>query len=124
MQYPSGQQGPQQGTPTTYALFRGRPNGAVELMIGVDKNQMNGIPLPLDLGVIQMPGCTLYHDILARVPAVTSVFGTTSVPITWPVDPATVGTHLYSTYLVLDSNANPLGGVLSNAVDVELGGNL
>ena len=121
--WPSGQQGPAQGSPTYYGLTRARANTDVVLLIGGSRTTYGGLVLPLDLGPFGLQGCRLFHDIVVQLPTRTSVLGTARVPITWPVDPSTVGGHSYSSFLVVDPGVpSTLPLALSTSLDTTMGG--
>lgn len=122
--WPSGQQGPQQGSPTTYALSGARATAGVALNVGLSTRTFNGLRLPLDLGIIGVTGCTLYHDIVSSQSLVTNRSGVASFPINWPVDPSAVGSRVYSSWIIVDPGVRrPLPLTLSNAMETVLGGN-
>ncbi|MFK7742126.1 MAG: PKD domain-containing protein [Planctomycetota bacterium] len=88
---------------------------AVLLAAGVNKDLYNGLPLPLDLGIIGAAGCELATsvdatDVLVAGPGATPW----SLPI--PANPALACFTFYFQGAVLDLPANSLGFVLTNAV--------
>lgn len=70
---------------------------------------------PVDLAVIGAPGCTLYVDGLAALPAFGSGTNHADVSLVVPSTPALVGGQLLSQWVVVDSTANPIGAVTSDA---------
>jgi len=88
---------------------------AVVVVTGLSKDLYNGLPLPLDLGVVGAPGCNLaasvdLADVVIAGPG----------PATWqfavPNNPVLQCFKLYNQAAVLDQAANSFGFVLSNAV--------
>ncbi len=92
------------------------PAGLSVGVMGFSKTTWGGIPLPLDLGVLGMPGCTAWAapEGLAVLPRV----GTTAT-FTLPLPNGTglIGQDFYLQTLVLDIGWNPFGGVVTNAVE-------
>lgn len=120
----SGQQGPQQGTPTNYSLRNATAAAPVAFNLGLSNRTFNSQRLPLDLGIIGITGCNLYHDIVASQALVTDTRGGTSFAITWPVDPQTIGQTYYTSYTIIDPQVRrPLPLTLSNAMSSTVGGN-
>jgi hypothetical protein len=122
--WPAGQQGPQQGAVTNYRLTGARPSTGVALNVGLSNRSFNGLRLPLDLGIIGVTGCSLYHDIISSQSLATDTRGGCSFPITWPADPAAIGRPIYSSYTIIDPGVRrPLPLTLSNALELRIGGN-
>ena len=86
----------------------------VMMVYGLSKDTFNGLPLPLDLGVIGAAGCEL-----ATTGDLTSFLlanpGPNPVSITIPNNPALQCLAFYQQAAVVDFAANTLGVVLSNA---------
>ncbi len=118
----NGACGPQQGTTTSYNIADGPANGMAVLQFGTRTDFNGGTPLPLDLGLIGAPGCTLYHDLGFDVSFGTDAGGSGRVTFASPADPATVGFNLYTSVTMLDQGNNALNIVQSNALRVAQGG--
>ena len=90
------------------ALPDGRLGGA-----GVSNTNLGGLPLPFDLSVLGMNGCTLYTSLDVTLP-MTNLFGRAraTVPIPLGRQP---GLRFYNQAIVVDPGANAAGLVLSNA---------
>lgn len=89
--------------------------------IGFQNATWGGLPLPFDLTVAGMTGCSLWTDL-----SITTVLSQTAVaatmPITLPNDPAAVGTALFMQAFPLLSGANPAGILATNAIEAIVGG--
>jgi len=87
---------------------------------GLSNTMSNGLPLPMDLGSVGMPGCLLLIDPQATEFVVGS--GNTAT-WTWQIPSAEIwfGTPFYQQVFVLDAAANPLGLTVSNAGLGQLG---
>ena len=94
--------------------------GSLVLMLGTSKTEWAGIPLPLDLEDLGMPGCTL-HVSIDSFRIVVNVSPVRFWTVFIPADPALVGLHFYQQVLVPDTRVNALGGVLSNATESMIG---
>jgi hypothetical protein len=74
--------------------------------------------LPFDLGVLQMPGCTLYTSAEVLLGATTPG---RSASWSLPISASSAGATFFTQTLVLDPSANPLGVGMSNAAAAVLG---
>lgn len=90
------------------------PFGIALLMIGLSNVQTGtGIPLPIDLGFLGMPGCPLLVDPEINAPMI----GTgTSASWNWPLpaQASLFGIYVYLQAFSLDPTANAFGFVASN----------
>jgi len=98
----------QVGATTTFDVTNGVPSSTSLLFAGY----MSTAPFPLDLSIINMPGCFAYTDLLwaAAVPLDSS--GSASVPFAIPANAQ--GFLFYSQYACLDLGANTFGFTTSN----------
>ncbi|MEZ5965489.1 MAG: hypothetical protein R3F56_16770 [Planctomycetota bacterium] len=87
-------------------------------LLGVSNQSWQGIPLPFDAAAIGASGCTLYTSIDARI-VLPLASGTWDLPI--PNTVSLKGARFYQQGLVLDSAANRLGAVLTNAAVAVIG---
>lgn len=71
-------------------------------------------PLPRDLGIIGMPGCTQYTDLGGSLLALADAAGVAQVPLTLPNNPVLAGVRAVVQWLCLDAGANALGAATSN----------
>ncbi len=87
---------------------------------GASRTQWNGVPLPLDLSVVGMTGCSLRSslDFMVAGPNLGGVF---FAGIEIPNDPSLVGRELHSQTIALDPGVNAFGAVLSNALTLKIG---
>ena len=70
--------------------------------------------LPIDLTVINMPGCTLYVSQDIVIPFATSAAGAGSVPLPIANSAALIGVRVFNQSFVVDPGANGLGFAASN----------
>ena len=112
---------PTLGSTVTYSLSSGRPGGIAYMTLGNSNTIWNGLPLPVDLGVINAPGCMIYsdHDVVLG-PFVLGRTGSTSLGIQIADQCGLIGVHLYTQFILFDAGANPLGITTSNGVDALL----
>ncbi|MEM7198867.1 MAG: kelch repeat-containing protein [Planctomycetota bacterium] len=89
-------------------------------LVGGSRTTYATVPLPLDMGVLGAPGCSLHVAINVVLPMTkTGSSATWSLPI--PFNLALAGRELYQQGFVLDAAANPFGAVTSNGVTVNVG---
>ena len=91
------------------------PNSTASLIIGVSKSSWASLKLPLDLGIIGAPGCSLLASAQLQVPTKTNASGSASISITIPNSATLVGKKFYNQYLIYDPSINRVGWVASNA---------
>lgn len=121
----SGSSTPRVGESFPFDLSMARPNAVAVLFLSRSNSNWLGIPLPLQLGFFGMGTCTLYAAGDVQLGAATGFTGAGSVPFLIPDDPALIATHLYSQFVVFDpGTATPLQLVLSNALDLFVGGDV
>lgn len=89
-------------------------------LLGFDRDNLNGTPLPLDLGIIGAPGCALYVD-----PFFDQLLGNNLGQVEWSITipnlPSLIGLKFFTQTMVLDPAANPLGAAFSNACEARIG---
>ncbi|MCB9882356.1 MAG: S8/S53 family peptidase [Planctomycetes bacterium] len=90
----------------------------IALMIGTSNQMWNGIALPLDLTPFGGTGCSW----LVSLEAILSLGPAQSVTAPLPLDRALLGTTLYAQAIAPLPGANPANLVLSNGVEVRIGG--
>jgi hypothetical protein len=86
-------------------------------------NQFAGtFPLPVPLGVIGMPGCSLLQSSdLLGLPTSPLTSSTRTFSVAIPIVPSFIGTHVYMPAYAFAPGANPAQLVLSNGIDWLLG---
>jgi hypothetical protein len=87
---------------------------AVAVTIGTSDQVWNGVPLPIDLGLIGMENCKLYTDMAYTSPA--QIVGDTAFwgfPV--PNDPALVDAVFFNQGFVLSPGSTTLGVIATNA---------
>ncbi len=93
---------------------------AAVLVLGVSDASWGGIPLPVDLGFVGMPGCSLLVAANFLYSAVASGTGPGSgaawVPLPIPADAALSGGSFYVEWLVGDPGPSLLPGVMTRAI--------
>ncbi|MBI5849553.1 MAG: hypothetical protein HZB39_00720 [Planctomycetes bacterium] len=123
--WPGGQQGPQQGTPTTYSLSQARPISPCALSLGFSDRIWGAFRLPLDLGIIGVTNCFQRHDIISTESATTGIAGNASKTFVWPVNASAIGLPLFTSWFIVDpGTGRPTTLTLSNAMRSAAGGNL
>lgn len=94
--------------------------GMAIALLGLSRTDLNGTPLPLDLSIVDMPGCQLFTDILR-----TTALDISSGRATWTTDiPAQLslmGLSFYQQVVVFDASVPGLGAIMSNAAEGVVG---
>ena len=93
---------------------------AAVMCSGLSRTVYNGLPLPLDLGILGAPGC----ELAASADSTATLFlagGQASFSLAIPNSPALQCGVIYQQAAILDPIANSFGFVLSNAVAASLG---
>ncbi len=99
-----------------------RPLSACVLFTGLSNTRYAGVPLPLDFGLFGANGCKLFVSGEFLYPFLSNSQGKAKIPIPIPPQKALIGTHFFQQVLVLDTPANNLGMVFSNAEKGTVGG--
>ncbi|MCC6785630.1 MAG: hypothetical protein IT457_22455 [Planctomycetes bacterium] len=105
---------PQAGT-TFQADLTGMPSsgGAFAVLLGFRTDVWGSFVLPQDLGIVAMPGCTLYQDV-ALATGGTQLGGSASYSLPLPGDVGMLGLRFYNQVVVVDPAANAFGLTVSN----------
>ena len=91
------------------------------IAVGMSNQQWGAIKLPLDLGILGLPGCKLLVGADVTLPLRNSA-GSARFDLAIPgKNPWLLGKNLYLQGLALDLKANPLGVALSNAGKATIG---
>jgi hypothetical protein len=94
--------------------------GPVVVALGGSKTIWGALPLPFDLAVISMPGCSALCDPLVTF-NVTNTAGTASLTLPIPNSAALLMATFYNQAYVIDNGANPLGLTASNGGEGVIG---
>jgi len=108
------------GTTWTMNLTYGTGPGLAVLAAGTSNQSWAGGSLPQDMGQFGMPGCTMYTSI-DWLRTIVLASGTGGQPWALPATPSLAGLPFWAQALVLETPANPFGGILSNALAGMLG---
>ena len=112
---------PELGNMVAYTLTGGRPSSVTLLVLGSNRTNWLGLPLPLVLGTLA-PGCTLYVPLDVLLSRPTTAAGAARFDVTIPTDVNLIDGHFFTQNLCLDQGANPINLTFSNAVDTKVGG--
>lgn len=82
-------------------------------LLGFRDDAWDGVPLPFDLSVVGMPGCTLYNDV-ATSPLLFKRGSTAEWSLVVPDLPGLLGLDAFFQVLVLEPGVNAFGGILTN----------
>ncbi|HKB16575.1 MAG TPA: integrin alpha, partial [Planctomycetota bacterium] len=94
------------------------------LDLGLSSTAWLGVPLPLDLGFLGLPGCSLL--VSAEVPLLVATNGSgpgngrALVPLPIPPDPTLPGAHVFFQWYVVDPGPALLPGTMSPALDLQI----
>ena len=83
------------------------------VLIGASNEQWSGVPLPLELGLIGLPGCWLQVSIDVSLP-LPNYGGWTTLPLAIPYDYRLLGVPFFVQGLVIDPGGIP-PAIVSNA---------
>lgn len=91
--------------------------------LGFSRTSYNGMPLPLSLAGLGMPGCWLLQDLFIGDAVRLTLFGSTAAAITIPVpnDPSYGGMRAYFQAWAVAPGVNAAGAVFSGGIDVQIG---
>lgn len=95
------------------------PNGVAFLSFGTSDALFGGLPLPLDLSILGMNGCSLYTEIVSTLQLIGLPSASIALPI--PLDPTLLGGVIYSQALVGDPAANQIGLTSTNGGRIRFG---
>ena len=110
---------PRQGQPFNLNLSGAGNNQLGFVLLGSNDQTWGSLTLPLDLAVINAPGCKVWNDVLVSLGTVTNASGSATYALQLPA--GFVGLRLYASFGVLDPGANPLGFVTSNYAKLYVG---
>jgi hypothetical protein len=106
---------------TLHLVCTGLPaSGAAAALLGLSNRSWSGVPLPLDLAPLGMPGCSLLvsADVFLLL---ANAGGIAALDMPVPNSPPLVGTAIYVQALSFDPTANAFGVTASNGVRALIG---
>ncbi|HKB17215.1 MAG TPA: integrin alpha, partial [Planctomycetota bacterium] len=83
------------------------------LIVGFDATSWLGVPLPIDLGILGIPGCSLRVSADVLLVTTTNGSGRAVFPHPTPADPALSGATVYYQWFVVDPGPALLPGALT-----------
>lgn len=95
-------------------VIDGRPFVPAAFVLGSSRTSYNGVPLPLPLDFLRMPGCTLYTDVAVTFPLSLDSMGNASFPLPIPNAPRLRRAHFMAQWFAVDLVANPAGVIASD----------
>ncbi len=113
---------PEIGRSYDLSLSRANSNSPAVFFLGNSKTKFQTITLPLDLSPLGMTGCKLHTNILWVQGIRTDFKGNGILRTTLPNLRSLIGVRLYHQAAIYDPPGNPFGLVLSNALQVLVGG--
>jgi Metallo-peptidase family M12B Reprolysin-like len=115
---------PDIGNLVTFQTSNARPNSLGRIYLGISRTRWGTIPLPLNLAVIGMHGCTLDVSLDLVLPLVTNSSGVNNLTLRVQNVPSTIGQHFYWQSGIFDAGApRNTKAAHSNALDLVVGGN-
>jgi hypothetical protein len=96
------------------------PLGIAIMVLGFSDTTSGGLPLPFDLSVIGMPGCSL----LAEIGETFFLFGappTVTWSVTIPLDTLFLGVFFYNQAAVADPGINAMNLTVTNGARARIG---
>ena len=110
------------GETITFQVNHATPGALAQLNLGFSNTDWAGFTLPFDLAPYGAPGCTVYNDAMFGLPAVIDNNNGSRFDIPVPNDPNLIGLTIYGQWQVLAPGANMLGILVTNGVEVRIGG--
>jgi hypothetical protein len=108
------------GDPLTVRVDQIPPTAFAALIFGRSQTSWGGVPLPLSLAGLGMPGCALLVDPVLTTP-MANVRGSAELSLTVPADLALLAVTLFHQGVVADAQANAAGLVVSNGAACTFG---
>jgi hypothetical protein len=102
--------------------FTGVPGAACLGVFGFSATQYGPLPLPVDLGPLGAPGCSIGASLDWMQGTVADGKGIARFPLAYPLDPALRGFVFFTQILILDPGANSFGMATSPVLRQRLGG--
>lgn len=99
----------------THTVTNVLPGAPAVFVAGASRTTFNGLPLPIDLGLIGFPGCALHVEALLFIPTSASLGGVALMPL--PVPGVTLfRRQMFTQWFVLDPGASNGGLAASQAL--------
>ncbi|MHC4513227.1 MAG: hypothetical protein ACYTGW_04600 [Planctomycetota bacterium] len=92
------------------------------LQIGLSDKRWGSFPLPLDMAIFGMPGCTQYIGPVLEVLLQSSTNGDLQLQARLPNDKNLIGAKTFLQHLSVDPGANAANLINTNAVEISIGG--
>ncbi len=103
------------GQPLVLELGNLPPTPLAFVASGLSRTQNAGVPLPLELSILGMPGCTQFVGDIGLLQATAAAAGAATWSLQLPSTAALAGLEVYFQGLVPDASANAFGLILTNA---------
>lgn len=113
---------PELGQDVDYDLTVAPAGTPAVLYFGSSRTIWNFVPLPLDLGFLNAPGCAVRTNMLVSVPVTTGRAGSASLTVRIPISLNLIGQALYTQFVVFDLRANGLGLTTTRGQGTHIGG--
>jgi hypothetical protein len=97
-----------------FYLFGGKPSSTAIAYLGTSSTTWLGVPLPLNLGFMQLPGCAIYTDLAVPLPTFTNISGHAGMRVPVPALPSLTSSTLYGQWLLRDDRVNPAVDIASS----------
>ena len=89
--------------------------GTYNLILGVSNRSWSGVPLPIGMAIIGMPGCNLLVSGELFVPPTIHPGGAANIAITVPANAALIGASVFVQAMISDPlSENPVGATMTN----------
>ena len=109
------------GNPSfSIVLSRARPSAIAVLILGDSNTSWLGLPLPINLGFLGMPACSLSVAHGAAVVTATTAGGIEFIPAPVPQSAGLIGLTLYFQWYVVDPGPAAFPGAMTQGLAVTL----
>lgn len=88
-------------------LFGGKPSSAAIAYLGTNTTSWLGAALPLNLGFMQLPTCSIYTDLAVPLPTLTNITGHAAMRVPVPAQQSLANATLFAQWLLRDDRVNP-----------------
>lgn len=106
-------------------LFGAPTNSPALAYFGSSSTSWGGVPLPLELTFMALPGCKIYTDLLVAALTNTNVAGIATLSFAVPGNSSLLGASAYNQWAIADTRVNPaVGFAMSDGVKITLGSQL